>query len=192
MKAINTILALAVAALCFVACADKTVHTVEGKIVDASMNNIVVASADSTYSFSIENADQSEANGLLLGAPVTVTYIGKMATEGSTPATKVAADATYCRLIGGWVEPNPIDANQVQGFALQVEGVAKSINMATLLYQSWTLCEDGKLALTGESVGNGGSFPFRELYTIVTLDDNNLVLKSAADSTFTYTKQPLQ
>lgn len=192
MKTIKTIFVLALAVICFVACADKTVHTVKGTIVDASMNNVVVASADSTYSFTIEGADTTESNGLLLGAPITVTYIGKLAEDGSAAATKIATDATYCKLINGWVEPNPIAEGEVQGFELQVEGVAKSINMATLVYQNWSLCEDGRLALAGESVGNDQTLPFRELYTIVTLDDNNLVLKNSQDSLLSYTKQPLQ
>ena len=64
------------AALCgLAACADNTPKFFEGFIADASMNTVTVKAptADVTYTFSTTDADKSEANGLLPGAPVVGT-----------------------------------------------------------------------------------------------------------------------
>ncbi|MFR6415868.1 MAG: hypothetical protein ACLUNS_09265 [Alistipes shahii] len=44
------------------------------------MNTVTVQAltADETYTFSTMDADKSEAEGLLLGAPVVVDYTGKL------------------------------------------------------------------------------------------------------------------
>lgn len=38
---------------------------------------------------------------------------------------------------GAWVEPVPGMENMQQGFVLEPDGTASSINMATLQYESW-------------------------------------------------------
>ena len=91
----------AVAALCgLAACGDNTPKTFEGVIADASMNTVTVKAltADETYTFSTTDADKSEANGLLLGAPVVVDYTGRL--EDGAAATKVATDPTYAEALG--------------------------------------------------------------------------------------------
>ena len=81
------------AALCgLAACADNTPKFFEGFIADASMNTVTVKAptADVTYTFSTTDADKSEANGLLPGAPVVVDYTGKL--EDGAAATKIAEE----------------------------------------------------------------------------------------------------
>ena len=72
-----------IAALAFAgltACADNSPKTFSGFITDASMNTVTVRALtdESTCTFATTAADKSDANGLLLGAPVTVDYTGKL------------------------------------------------------------------------------------------------------------------
>lgn len=137
------------------ACCDNAPKSFSGTIADASMNNVTVqaADADQTYTFSTMDADKSEANGLLLGAPVVVDYKGKL--ENGVAATKVSTDPTYAQAVGKWTMPDPIDPEGVMGIEIEVEGEARSINMATLVYKSWELQDEaGKILLKGQSIGN--------------------------------------
>lgn len=52
-------------------------------------------------------------------------------------------------LLGSWVEPIPGNEKEFQGFTLNSDGTAKSINMATLQYQKWRF-KDGQLILTAK------------------------------------------
>lgn len=79
-------------------------------------------------------------------------------------------------LVGEWVQPIPGMEAQVQGINIEKSGKAESINMHTLVYESWK--QDGnKLILTGRSIGNGQEFEFSEVYAITKLDEGNLVLR---------------
>ena len=148
-----------IAALAFAgltACADNSPKTFSGFITDASMNTVTVRALtdESTCTFATTDADKSDANGLLLGAPVTVDYTGKL--EDGAAATKIATDPTYAEAVGKWTMPDPIASEGVMGVEIMVEGAARSINMATLPYASWELQgEPGKLILHGQSIGNG-------------------------------------
>ena len=162
MKSIK-LLTTAVALCGLAACADNTPKTFEGIIADASMNTVTVKAltANETYTFSTMDADKSEAEGLLLGAPVVVDYTGKL--EDGADATKIAADPTYAEAVGRWTMPDPINPEGVMGVEILVEGAARSINMATLVYSSWELQgEADKILLKGESVGNGQTIDFTE------------------------------
>ena len=152
---------VAAIALCgLAACSDNTPKSFTGTITDASMNTVTVENAEGTFTFSTMDADKSEANGLLLGAPVTVNYSGKL--EEGAAASKVATDPTYAEAVGNWTMPDPIDPDGVM-----VEGEAQSINMATLRYASWELQgEAGKILLKGVSEGSGSPIEFTETATI--------------------------
>lgn len=147
------------------ACSDNTPKSFTGTITDASMNTVTVENAEGTFTFSTMDADKSEANGLLLGAPVTVNYSGKL--EEGAAASKVATDPTYAEAVGNWTMPDPIDPDGVMGIRIMVEGEAQSINMATLRYASWELQgEAGKILLKGVSEGSGSPIEFTETATI--------------------------
>lgn len=81
-------------------------------------------------------------------------------------------------LIGAWVEPNPINAKEMQGFELMEDSVAQSINMATLVYRKWWK-EDGKLVLVAESLGNGMTISDTAKYEVVKITEQELELKDA-------------
>ena len=162
MKSIK-LLTTAVALCGLAACADNTPKTFEGIIADASMNTVFFNDTATTeiYTFSTMDADKSEAEGLLLGAPVVVDYTGKL--EDGAAATKIATDPTYAEAVGRWTMPDPINPEGVMGVEILVEGAARSINMATLVYSSWELQgEADKILLKGESVGNGQTIDFTE------------------------------
>lgn len=156
-------LSLSLATLLLGACCEKASKTFTGYISDASMNTVTVTapSSEQTYTFSTLDADRSEANGLLLGAPIVVDYKG--ALENGAAATKVATDPTYAEAVGRWTTPDPLDPAKVMGIEIEVEGLAQSIDMATLVYRSWQLQgEAGKILLQGESIGNGQTIPFTQ------------------------------
>jgi hypothetical protein len=85
------------------------------------------------------------------------------------------------------VEPNPIDADELQGIELLKDGKARSINMETTQYSKWYITE-GKLALIAKSIGIHTSSIDTTVYTIERLTDKELVLKDR-DLTISYTKQ---
>lgn len=89
--------------------------------------------------------------------------------------------------IGSWVEPIPGNPDAVQGFTLNEDGTACSINMHTLLYQKWGL-KPGKLILTAKSIGNHTSSIDDEEYTIELVGKNSLKLNNGYAS-FTYKRQ---
>lgn len=76
--------------------------------------------------------------------------------------------------VGLWVEPIPGMAG-VQGVALEENGKARSINMATLRYDGWKY-EDEKLILNGTSIGNRQSINFSDTLEIVKLTPDSLLL----------------
>ena len=90
-------------------------------------------------------------------------------------------------LIGAWVEPNPINENEVQGIKINEDGTAKSINMSTLVYKKWWK-ENEKLALAFESVGNGLTIIDTTKFEIIKLNHNELEIKDN-DYTIKYKRQ---
>ena len=160
-----------IAALAFAgltACADNSPKTFSGFITDASMNTVTVRALtdESTCTFATTAADKSDANGLLLGAPVTVD-----------------AEA-----VGKWTMPDPIAPEGVMGVEIMVEGAARSINMATLVYTSWELQgEADKILLKGQSLGNGQTIDFTQTGMIAKTADGNYTLTIEGTGTV-YTK----
>ncbi len=90
-------------------------------------------------------------------------------------------------LVGSWVQPNPINDKQVQGFTIKNDGTAESINMTTMLYKKWWE-EDGKLVLVSESVGNGSTSTDTLKYDIVKNTTTELEIKTG-DIVDKYKKQ---
>ena len=78
--------------------------------------------------------------------------------------------------VNTWLEPVPAQFGRQQGFILDADGSAESVNMATLEYESWQVA-DRKLTLRGRSIGNGGTFPFEEVWNVVMVSKKKLVLQ---------------
>ena len=81
-----------------------------------------------------------------------------------------ACGGNSASIVGSWVEPVPGLEGQVQGIKMEEGGVASSVNMATLVYESWKQ-EGTKLILTGKSIGNGQTIEF-----VDTMDIKRLIL----------------
>ncbi|HJD19635.1 MAG TPA: lipocalin family protein [Candidatus Avelusimicrobium excrementipullorum] len=91
-------------------------------------------------------------------------------------------------LEGNWVQPVPGLEGQTQGMSLQTGGAASSLNMATLLYESWSV-SGNTLTLTGTSVGNGQTIEFTQTYTFSMPDENTLILTGENGGTQSFTRQ---
>ena len=80
------------------------------------------------------------------------------------------------QFIGSWVQLNPINAKEVQGFVLNADGSAQSINMATMIYKKWWI-DSNKLVLILESIGNKVTSFDTIKYDVVEINDTELKLK---------------
>jgi len=89
--------------------------------------------------------------------------------------------------VGSWVEPIPGNESEVQGFTLNEDGSASSINMNTLLYQKWVL-KKGQLILTAKSIGNHTSSVDDMVYSIELIGKNSLTINNGYAS-YTYKRQ---
>lgn len=153
----------AVALLGAAACGEREPETFTGHITDASMNSVTVQdlSSEQTYTFSLADADRSEAYGLLVGAPVVVEYRGRL--EDGADALKVSTNPTYAEAVGRWIRYDEENPAISMGIEIRVEGEAVSINSASLLYSGWELLDEAdKILLRGRSVGQGESFDFSQ------------------------------
>lgn len=92
-------------------------------------------------------------------------------------------------IAGRWVQPVPGMEDITQGFELQKNGVATSINMETLVYKTWTQTDCNTIVMTGESIGNGQTITFTETYNISMPDKNTLVLGTTNGYSQTYTRE---
>ena len=77
--------------------------------------------------------------------------------------------------VGNWLEVMPVNSQFTQGVTLNADGTAASIGMATLKYESWSLA-DGKLVLSGKSIGNGQTLDFSDTLDVVSLTADSLKL----------------
>lgn len=126
-----------------------------------------------------------------------IVVLGAWTLSSCNPTTEEKSDTTGASspeiateknlLPGSWVEPNPINEKEVQGFVLHEDGTAESINMATLRYKEWWK-EADTLVMVAESSGNGVSSIDTTKYAIVKLDAQALEIKDRAYSA-TYKKQ---
>ena len=95
------------------------------------------------------------------------------------------------QLKGSWVAPINGMPEQMEGFELKDNGLASSINMATLVYEKWETIKLDKadaLVLQGNSIGNGQTLSFSDTLKIDKISENSLTLTQ--DSyTRTYTKK---
>lgn len=78
-------------------------------------------------------------------------------------------------VVGEWIEPIPGMEGQIQGIKMEEGGSASSVNMATLVYESWKQ-EGNQLILTGKSIGNGQTIEFTDTMAIKKLTADSLVL----------------
>ena len=80
-------------------------------------------------------------------------------------------------LTGRWLQPVPGMPGTEQGFELLQDGSARSLSMASLVYERWS--SDGRtLVLAGKSIGNRQTIPFEERLLIVKLTETELRVRN--------------
>ncbi|MEG1580246.1 MAG: lipocalin family protein [Bacteroidaceae bacterium] len=122
-----------------------------------TMHSLAVESFDKKQILTFAINDQTNrkySNGMLDGNICVVHY--KKAKEGYLIALAFSTLKGYTDAVGCWTMPDPLDSQKRMGIEVQVRGQAKSINMATLPYSSWTLGDkENLIILYGKSIGNG-------------------------------------
>ena len=123
---------------------------------------------------------------MLLALPAAALVLAGCAGSPATPEEAVAIEKKAMSegidrqmmplLVNTWLEPVPAQFGRQQGFILDEDGSAESVNMATLEYESWQVA-DRKLTLRGRSIGDGGTFPFEEVWNVVMVSKKKLVLQ---------------
>ena len=154
-------------------------QVINGIVYDASMNNItIITNQGDTVNVSTMNTDPQKVPGVLLLDSVEVTC--KNERENDIDILKaenlvITAHSPYYYIQGSWSEPNPINSKEVQGFTLNQNGTARSINMATMVMKSWSL-ENRTLLLQYQSIGNNQTIEGTDTLNIVKLNADSLVL----------------
>lgn len=181
----KNILSLAIAAsavLAFASCGPKPAapQTVDGIVLDASMNTVtLITTMGDTLNISTMNADPAKVAGVLIDDSVKLTYLpvdmGGVQVLQAQELT-VTAHSPYFYIQGVWVEPNPIDPAAVQGMQLNQDGTASSIGMATLQITGWNLTDANTLILNETSIGNKQTIKGMDTLTVVKLNADSLVL----------------
>lgn len=77
-------------------------------------------------------------------------------------------------VVGAWIQPVP-GQDTIQGYNFKADGSAESINMKTLVAQSWKQ-EGDSLYVVEKSIGNGKEFIDTTAWKVVTLNKDSLVL----------------
>lgn len=80
-------------------------------------------------------------------------------------------------LTGRWFQPVPGMPGAEQGFELLPDGNARSLSMASLVYERWS-CDGRTLVLAGKSIGNRQTIPFEERLLIVKLTETELRVRN--------------
>lgn len=132
-----------------------------------------------------DSTDVKNAN-LVIGNLVEV--LCKPCADGELVALSIEGNQTYAEAIGDWTTPDPGNSKQQMGVQLDIEGVASSINMHTLVYKSWQLTQNpGEVILIGESIGSGQTFEFADTARIYKKDGQLMMGFKGND--LPYTKQ---
>lgn len=155
-----------------------------GVIIDASMNSLTIQTASNdTLCFSTIDADKTFAVDLTIGDTATILYKSASISDDNktvyraTKLTTVKPASSATLLQGEWVEQVPGMPDLQQGISISRSGIATSINMATLVYESWTQ-SDSTLYLSGKSIGNGQTISFTEAFKIEMLTADSLHLSN--------------
>lgn len=175
MKNLKFIAAIGVAAICMGSCSKPKI--LEGTAVEVSTNTLTVTDLNGNIvTFVTADAEKECPAGIKPGSPVTISYKDEIRDSFGT-AWKVAAPANYNYLVGSWIQTYPVVPDGItQGFRLLENGAAESINMATLVYESWKV-QGNELTLSGHSIGNGQTIDFSEVWTIERVDEQTLSIR---------------
>ncbi len=157
---------------------------VTGCVADATMNNIMlITKAGDTLNISTMDTDVTKVPGVLINDSVKITYIKEKMGDADilkAEELEITTHSPYFYIMGTWVQPNPINASEMQGMDLKEGGAASSVGMATLIFKSWVLSGD-KLMLESQSIGNKQTLEGVDTLQIVKLDADSLILSRSGD-----------
>jgi len=114
---------------------------------------------------------------ILLGSSIFIISCqntNKDANQDLTDHSKIEKSAVTdtSSLIGSWEDQSEKGLH----FTLNADGTAQSDNMATILYQQWSVRDD-QLFLVGKIVGNKQTYIDTIVYSIQKLNDSELIIK---------------
>lgn len=99
----------------------------------------------------------------------------KLILLGLTLAAFGCTSGNQSELEASWTKPISINTNQREGFKLKPNGEAESINMHTLIIETWKRV-DNSIVFTGKSLGSGQTIEFIDTLEIEKLTATSLVL----------------
>ena len=100
----------------------------------------------------------------------------------------ITVHSPYYYIQGTWLEPNPINSQEMQGFTLNQNGTASSVNMATLLIKNWNL-DNWTLTLQYESIGNKQTITGTDTLNVVKINADSLILTKKAEVVWRLARQ---
>ena len=167
--------------------------TITGVVGDASMHNFMLVTLEGDTLF-VSTMDQEpgdvsgcrfykansgryvpKTTNFIYNLTVTRKMKKKMLAATLLTSLLAACGGNSTSIVGAWVEPVPGMEGQVQGINIEEGGIASSVNMATLVYESWKQ-EGDQLVLTGKSIGNGQTIEFADTMAIKKLTPDSLIL----------------
>lgn len=156
-------------------------QTYTGVVYDATMNNItLITDKGDTVNISTMDTNPQKVPGVLINDSVQVTCDNKE-VDGIKVLTatdlSILVHSPYYFIAGTWVEPNPINDKEVQGFTLKDDGTASSVNMATLQFKKWNL-DNRTITLNYTSIGNKQTIEGIDTLDVVRLDADSLILSN--------------
>ncbi|MCH5330465.1 MAG: lipocalin family protein [Alistipes sp.] len=170
------VVAVIASAVIAVTACGRELSSMEGTVEEVATNTLTVRTVDGgIVTFITTDAVRDCRGGLKVGSPVGVSFAAEP-VAGFGTAVRIEAPEEYNLLVGTWVQPNPADETEVQGFELFVRGEAESVNMHTRLVEEWSVC-GRRLTLKGLSIGNGTECRFEERWCIEHLDSETLELR---------------
>lgn len=159
-------------------------NTVTGCVADASMNNIMlITKAGDTLNISTMDASVAKVPGVLIHDSVKITYVKGTLDNAvilKAEELEITAHSPYFYIVGTWVQPNPINASELQGMDLKEGGAASSVGMATLLFKNWALAGN-QLMLESQSIGNKQILEGVDTLQVDKLDADSLVLSASGE-----------
>lgn len=155
-------------------CNSTMEKSVTGIVYDATMNGVtLVADGRDTVFVSTMDAPDVTGGSFFVGDTLTVYY---KVVDGINEAARWVVKPAVQKdmLVGSWLKPI-VGLEGEDGFKLEEDGAAASINSATLLYKSWKRVDD-KVIMEMESIGNGQTIVSTDTMGIVKLNQDSLVL----------------
>ncbi len=104
----------------------------------------------------------------------------KVVVSDSIPAIAVST------LYGNWVKPIDGVPQETEGFQLNADQIAFSINMYTMPYKAWKY-ENNCIILSGKSIGNKTSSSITDTFKVIYVTDSSLVVERNSER-INYTK----